>query len=164
MTIIDELREIGLATRLQRLSDAMRKDVTQIYKEHHLDFESKWFPVLYVMIKKSPISVVELANEIGFAHPSIIALVKEMEKKKLIKSVESKTDGRKRMLSLTPKAIRMTDQLQFLWDDIKKAAKIFSDSPHQLLKAIEETEKILRKESFYTRIKKIQAKRKKLYK
>ena len=54
--LINELGELALSTRLMRLSEGMRKDVTRIYNEHGIDFESKWFPVLYVLSKRSPLN------------------------------------------------------------------------------------------------------------
>lgn len=147
--IINEAGELAISTRLQRLGDIIRKDATRIYQEHHLDFESKWFSVLYVLMNKTPISVTELAEEIGYAHTSIIALVKEMEKKKLIQSKSDKNDGRRRMLSLTPKAIQMESEMKKLWDNLEIVLKDIS--ANGLLTAVEETEKRLKKVSFYER-------------
>lgn len=151
--IINEAGEIALSTRLQRLGDIIRKDVTRIYQEHHLDFEAKWFSLIYVIMHKSPISITELADEIGYAHPSIIALVKEMERKKLIKSTASKLDGRKRMLTLTPKVLEMEDELQKLWKNLEIVLN--NINAKDLLKAVEETEKKIQKDSFYERYQKL---------
>jgi hypothetical protein len=52
MGIIDEAGILALATRLQRLSDMMRKDGLQIYKDHGIAFEPKWFPVIYTLHHK----------------------------------------------------------------------------------------------------------------
>src|SRR6185437_13304281 len=114
--MIDELGELALSTRLMRLSEWTRRDVTKIYREYGIAFESKWFPVLYVLSRRGPLGVVELAQELGYSHPSVIALVREMEKQKLIRSAMSKADGRKRMLELTPKAMEWEKKMQPLWD------------------------------------------------
>lgn len=161
MNLINELGELALSTRMVRLSEQCRRDVTRIYKEHHLDFESKWFPVLYVLSKKKTLGVIELADEIGYTHPSVIALVKEMQKKKLVKSVPSKTDGRMRMLSLTQKAADMMDEFKPLWDDFRAVSKqVYNNGGSSLLKAVEDCEAALEKESYYQRYKKLEAKKK----
>ncbi len=157
MNMIDELGELALSTRLMRLSEVIRKDITRIYMDHELEFESKWFPVFYVLSQKSPLCVIELAEEIGYAHPSVIALVREMEKKKLVRSVANKTDGRKRMLSLTPKAKTMVDQLKPLWDNFRIVARQIYSKENNLLNAIEATEANLGKVSYYDRYKKMEA-------
>jgi DNA-binding MarR family transcriptional regulator len=156
--LINELGELALSTRLMRLSEGMRKDVTRIYREHGIDFESKWFPVLYVLSKRSPLGVLELANEIGYTHPSVIALVKEMEKKKLVKSSPGKDDGRKRMLHLTQKAIDMVKALEPLWQVMRLASKQVYNNGSSLLKAVEDAEAALEAEGYYERYRKAELK------
>jgi DNA-binding MarR family transcriptional regulator len=160
MNLINELGELALSTRMVRLSEQCRRDVTRIYKEHHLDFESKWFPVLYVLSQKKSSGVIELADEIGYTHPSVIALVKEMQKKKLVKSVPSKTDRRMRMLSLTQKAQNMIHEFKPLWDDFRSVSKQDYNNGSSLLKAVEDCEAALEKESYYQRYKKLEVKKK----
>src|SRR3954469_16967754 len=99
MNIIEEIGPLAVAARLQRLADMIRKDGVLIYKDNDIDFEPKWFPVIYVLDRKGPLSIVDLANEIGLAHPSVIQLVKELEAKKLVKSSSHKVDKRRRMLT-----------------------------------------------------------------
>jgi DNA-binding MarR family transcriptional regulator len=149
--MIDELGELALSTRLMRLSDWTRKDVTKIYQEYGIAFESKWFPVLYILSRKAPLSVMELTEELGYAHPSVIALVKEMEKQKLVRSIPSKTDGRKRMLELTPKAIEWEKKMQPLWDRMRLVAARIYNNGSSLLKAIMDVEAALNECSFYDR-------------
>src|ERR1700743_528724 len=100
MNVIDSSGLLAIATRLQRLSDQFRKEGALIYKTQGIDFEPKWFPVIYTIYHRPEISVVELAVEIGYAHPSTIILLKELEKEKLIRSKKDKQDERKRMLLL----------------------------------------------------------------
>jgi len=159
MGIIDELGELAIATRLLRLSEQTRRDVTRIYKEHHLDFESKWFPVLYVLNKKPGLGIVELANEIGYTHQSVIVLVKEMQKEKLVKSALHKSDGRKRELTLTQKALDMIKEFKPLWADFITLNRKVFNSETNMLKAIEATEAVLRKESYYERYRKMKEKK-----
>jgi DNA-binding MarR family transcriptional regulator len=161
MTIIEEIRELAISTRLMRLADAIRRDATVIYREHGIAFESKWFPVLFVLSKKPSLGIVELADEIGYSHPSVIALVKEMQKAKLIKSAGHKSDGRKRMISLSPKGLVTMKELETLLADIHTVVKKISDNDDNLMNAIEQTEDALSRESFYDRYKKLEAKRKK---
>ena len=86
-----------------------------------------------------------------FRSPSVIALVKEMEKQKLVRSVPSKTDGRKRMLELTPKAIEWQKKMQPLWDRMRLVAARIYNNGSSLLKAIMDVEAALNECSFYDR-------------
>src|ERR1700761_5734207 len=112
MNVIDDSGILAIATRLQRLSDLLRKDGTMIYKAQGIDFEPKWFPVIYTLYRKPGLSVVELAAEIGYAHPSTILLLKELEKAKLIKSKKDRQDERKRLLHLTEKGQHLVSEMQ----------------------------------------------------
>ena len=73
MDLIKDIGALAIASRMQKFVDTMRKDASAIYKEHGIDFESKWFPIIYILGKKSPLGVMELSNELGYAHPSVIA-------------------------------------------------------------------------------------------
>ena len=86
MNVIDESGILAISTRLQRLSEKIRKEGFLVYKENGINFEPKWFPVIYTLHLKPILSVVELATEIGYTHPSTITLLKELEKEKLIRS------------------------------------------------------------------------------
>ena len=83
MNVIDESGILAISTRLQRLAETLRKDGVLIYKANNIDFEPKWFPVIYTLHFKHVLSVVEIANEIGYTHPSTISLLKELEKENL---------------------------------------------------------------------------------
>ena len=152
MPIIDDLGPLAVAARLHRLADTIRRDGTQVYKAHGIDFEPKWFAVIYVLHQNGPTSVVDLAAEIGIAHPSVIQLVKELEAKQLVKSSPDKTDGRKRNLSLTPKAKTLIKKMEPVWAKIRAAVTELTKTENNLMNAMMETEEKLKSEDFYTRV------------
>ncbi|MGF7079944.1 MarR family winged helix-turn-helix transcriptional regulator [Mucilaginibacter sp. UYCu711] len=157
MGVIDESGILAIATRMQRLSEQMRKDGLLIYKAHGIDFEPKWFPVIYTLYFKPLLSVVELANEIGYSHPSTITLLKELEKLKLIKSGKDKADERKRLVQLTEKGKALIEQMKPVWQIMIAAATQLTDTQNNLMKAIAEVEQQMEIQSFYQRAKVIMA-------
>lgn len=150
--IIDDLGPLAVAARLQRLADTIRRDGVLVYQEHGIDFEPKWFPVVYVLHKKGPTSVVDLAAEVGIAHPSVIQLVKELEAKKLVKSSSDKTDGRRRLLSLTPDAVKLIKKMEPVWEKIRAGVTELVQTENNLMQAMIETEERLKQENFYARV------------
>ncbi|TND08568.1 MAG: MarR family transcriptional regulator [Bacteroidetes bacterium] len=152
MNILEEIGPLAVAARLQRLADTIRRDGTVIYKKHGIDFEPKWFPVVYVLKRKGALSVVDLAGEVGLAHPSVIQLVKELEAKELVKSSSDKADGRRRLLTLTPKAQKLVTKMEPVWDKIRAAVAEMVKTENNLMKAIAETEEQLKRENFYMRV------------
>ncbi|MDX6191260.1 MarR family transcriptional regulator [Flavobacterium sp. Fl-318] len=151
MNIIDEIGVLALSTRLQRLSEQLRKDGALVYKSFDIDFEPKWFPVIYTLHIKEMLSVVEIANEIGYTHPSTISLLKELEKLKIISSKKDKLDERKRLIVLTSKGKELVVKMQPVWNLIRNVLTEISDNQNNLLKAIEEAEQKLASQSFFQR-------------
>jgi DNA-binding MarR family transcriptional regulator len=154
MNIINESGILGISTRLQRLSEQLRRDGFQIYKANGINFEPKWFPVIYTLHFKPILSVVELAAEIGYTHPSTISLLKELEKQKLIRSKKDKQDERKRLILLTEKGKKLLQQMQPVWQTMVDALTELTNTSNNIMKAIEEVEAQLNDKSFMDRAKK----------
>jgi DNA-binding MarR family transcriptional regulator len=151
MNIIDESGILAISTRLQRLSEQIRKDGAQIYKAYDIDFEPKWFPVVFTLAKKQSLGIMDLATEIGYTHPSTISLLKEMEKEKLIRSKKDKNDERKRLVQLTPKAEELILKMKPVWELMIAAMAEATETQDNLLKAITQVEEKLKEQSFLQR-------------
>jgi DNA-binding MarR family transcriptional regulator len=151
MNVIDQSGILGIATRLQRLSDRLRKDGLSIYKDHGIDFEPKWFPVIFSLHVKPLMSVVELAHEIGYTHPSTISLLKELEEQNLIRSVKDTKDERRRLIQLTNKGAALIERMKPVWEIMITAITALVDTKNNLMKAIVEAEEQLEKQSFLQR-------------
>jgi len=155
MNVIDESGILAISTRLQRLSEQIRKEGFLFYKENGINFEPKWFPVIYTLHLKRVLSVVQLAAEIGYTHPSTITLLKELEKEKLILSKKDKHDERKRLLQLSNKGKNLVEQMQPVWGIIISAITELTNTQNNLMKAIIEVEQQLQHKSFFERAKTI---------
>lgn len=157
MNVIDESGILAISTRLQRLADTLRKDGVLIYKANNIDFEPKWFPVIYTLHFKPILSVVEIANEIGYTHPSTISLLKELEKEKLIRSKKDKADERKRLIQLTTKGHALVEQMKPVWEIMKGAAAELANTQNNLMKAIAEVEEQISEQSFFARAQRLRS-------
>ena len=78
MNIIDESGILAISTRLQRLSEQLRKDGALFYKSYGIDFEPKWFPVCSLYHQE--VERVEIANEIGSHIPRPLVLKERKNK------------------------------------------------------------------------------------
>lgn len=151
MNVINEAGILAISTRLHRLSEQLRKDGAMIYKAFGIDFELKWFPVIFTIYKKEIASVVEIANEIGYTHPSTITLLKELEKLELITWKKDKQDERKRLFMLTPKGHELIDRMKPVWELMSTVLGDIADNKNNLLAAIDEAEQKIASQSFYQR-------------
>ena len=151
MNVINEAGILAISTRLHRLSEQLRKDGAMIYKAFGIDFELKWFPVIFTIHQKEWASVVEIANEIGYTHPSTITLLKELEKLELIEWKKDKQDERKRLFLLTSKGKELIEEMKPVWELMSQVLSDIADNPNNLLTAIDEAEEKLANQSFYQR-------------
>lgn len=151
MNVINESGILAISTRLQRLSEQLRKDGALLYKSFDIDFEPKWFPVIYTLYHKEVLSVVEIANEIGYTHPSTISLLKELEKQKIIRSKKDRQDERKRLIQLTVKGQELILKMKPVWDIMSEVLNEITDNENNLLKAINEAENKITSQSFLQR-------------
>ncbi|MBN2091579.1 MarR family transcriptional regulator/GNAT family N-acetyltransferase [candidate division KSB1 bacterium] len=123
MDIIKELAELAFASRLKRLSERLAKDVSRLYHRLDLDFEARWFAILYSLNQHSPQAITELAQSLGLTHTAINQLTNEMMKKHLLSSSKEKRDERKRLIYLTPEGEAIINKLAPVWEEIRKATK-----------------------------------------
>ncbi len=151
MNVIDQSGILGIATRLQRLSDRIRKDGLSVYQDHGIDFEPKWFPVIYALHVKPLLSVVELAHEIGYTHPSAISLLKELEEQNLIRSVKDTADERRRLVQLTHKGSALIERMKPVWEIMITVITELVNTKNNLMQAIIEVEEQVEKQSFLQR-------------
>ena len=111
-----ELGTLGFVTRLKRISDAMLHDGRRMYKHLGCDIEPNWFAIFKLLEKYGELTVTEIADKIGFAHPSVIAIVNKMLKSGYLSEKKSPTDSRKRILILTAKAIEKLPEFERIWE------------------------------------------------
>ncbi|MEZ5425121.1 MAG: helix-turn-helix domain-containing GNAT family N-acetyltransferase [Pyrinomonadaceae bacterium] len=113
---VRELDFLGFVTRLKRISDAMLHDGRRLYKELGMDIEPNWFVILKLLRKHGEMPITEIADRIGFAHPSVISIVNKMTRAGYLTSKKCSDDSRRRLLGLTPKAREKMPEFEKVWD------------------------------------------------
>lgn len=158
--IVNKLGALAFASRLRILSDKLSQDVGRIYKHQNLDFEPKWFLVFYQLTLKSPMSITEIAENIGKTHPAVNQIASEMLKAGIILASEDEKDKRKRLLSLSEKGNRLLIDLKPIWEDVNNANIQLIDSfTPNFLYYLNQIEKMLELKNMYERIKEINKQR-----
>ena len=152
--LLEKLGSLAFASRLKRLSDLLMSDVSKLYKEHHVNFEPRWFALLFMLHQENQISIVNAARALGFSHPAIIQLLEQMEKEKLVKTLQSKADARKRIITLTEKGRKTFESIQPLLAAIQKAnEELLNNSDALFLKRLGKVEQAYREKNIYQRVK-----------
>jgi DNA-binding MarR family transcriptional regulator len=151
--LIKDLRELALGSHMKRLLERTDKDISSIYRELGMDFEARWFSLLYLLNKSSPMTVTGAAECLGYTHPAINKIAAQMSRKGLLTSSVSTKDRRKRLLCLSRKGRETAALLEPVWEDIRAVLlELLQASDHNLLLAIEEFERLLDERDLYNRI------------
>ncbi|MEL6560302.1 MAG: helix-turn-helix domain-containing protein, partial [Bacteroidota bacterium] len=150
----DEIGEMALGSRLRALSNTLTEDAQQIYQLYDVELKPKWFPVFYFLSNQNTgVSITTIANEVGQSHPSIIKIVREMSKAKLVVEQKDEIDGRKNNISLTEKGLIITSKIQDQYADVESAVKdILDQTKHNIWLALQEFEYLLNEKSLLKRV------------
>lgn len=153
MDIIRQLGELALASRLRRLAERLQRDATRLYQEHDLEFEARWFPLVYLLRRGDSMPLTTAARLLAVTHPAVHQMAGELTTRGLLRSDKDKGDVRRRLLVLTPEGRALCDRLAPLWDDVADATRelVASNAPH-LLSGLERIERSLDESSIYDRV------------
>ncbi len=127
MKNINEIGILACGTRMKRLYDHLTFDGKTIYQSCGLDFEPKWFTIIFALIQEKERSVTDLSNVLGLSHPTIIQSLKELEKKNWVVSRKSETDGRIRLVSLSKEAKEKVPELENVWAQMRQAFEVVNN-------------------------------------
>jgi DNA-binding MarR family transcriptional regulator/GNAT superfamily N-acetyltransferase len=151
--LIKHLGELAFATRLKRLAESLQADVGRIYREMDVDFEPKWFTMLYALYHNEMMSVNELSALLKLTHPAIIQFAEQMQGKRLVQFVKDKKDARKKLIRLTEKGRNVFKGIEPILTEIEMANREFlRESGIDVLGVVERMEKQLELKSMYSRI------------
>lgn len=151
--LIKHLGELAFATRLKRLAESLQADIGKIYREMNIDFEPKWFTMLYALYHNNKMSIVELASLLGLSHPAIIQFAEQMHAKKIVVFLKDRKDARKKMIQLTAKGRNVFEGIEPVLTEIEIANRQFMrETGTDVLGLLEQMEKQLQLKSMYQRV------------
>ncbi|MBB5619974.1 DNA-binding MarR family transcriptional regulator/predicted GNAT family N-acyltransferase [Pedobacter cryoconitis] len=160
MEFFNQVGKKAIGSRLRMLTEKITEDAAQIYQCYDIDMQPKWFPVFYVLSQGEAMTITAIAKEIGHSHPSVSKIIGEMAKKGLVDEKKDETDGRRNMVSLSPKGDEITVKIQNQYADLDQAvADIAAQSRNDLWKAMEEWEFLLGQKTLLRRVQEIKKER-----
>jgi len=120
----DFIKELGyraLDNRLKRISDRMSHDTRKFFKEININVEPSWHLVFKLLKANGWITMVEIAEQLGYSHPSTVVLLKKMASKGYIVSEKDTDDKRKQYIKLTQKSYDLLPELERIWNSCENA-------------------------------------------
>jgi len=151
--LIKQLGPLALGSRLRRLSDRLYKDISEIYARLDLEFEPRWFPVLYLLSENQAMAVTEVAQHVGLTHPAVHQIAGAMDAAGLLDSARDSDDQRRRLLQLSPRGRELAAALRPVWASIAAAsAELAASNDGDLLDMLDGIEAALDAESMVERV------------
>ncbi|REC46148.1 MarR family winged helix-turn-helix transcriptional regulator [Chryseobacterium pennipullorum] len=152
----DFIKDLGykaLDSRLKRISDRMSHDVRKFYKEFGIDVEPNWYLIFMLLQKQGEISITDIAEPLGYSHPSVVVIVKKMADKGYLTIKRDRADKRKQIISLSSKSTEMLPQLERVWDSCEKAILKMLSEDLAILGYLDHIDQELKNDSFHHRFK-----------
>ncbi|UCC78878.1 MAG: MarR family transcriptional regulator [Candidatus Zixiibacteriota bacterium] len=138
---------------MRRLLNRLLGDGQKVYRSQKIDFAVSWFPIFHILANRSPMTLTEIANALGMAHPSVIEVTDEMIKKGYVESRRGREDRRRRHLFLTKKGEKTVARLEPIWEAFKQAAdEACGEYGNDFWESIRKIEQALDERSMYERI------------
>ena len=148
---MDSLRgfgEIGLGSRLKRLSDQMMKEIQLVYKHFSIDFDPYLFPILKIVKHQEGITNSEIKERLSYTQPAITQAINKLLAKQLVIVSQHKVDKRKKVIALSEQGEALITQMQPLWESMEKVVKRYTHfSSNSLIEHINKLEDQLEKQS-----------------
>ncbi|NJK96738.1 MAG: MarR family transcriptional regulator [Bacteroidales bacterium] len=69
-------------------------EVSRVYKLQNIRFEPVWFPIFFLLDKKGPLSLTEIAQELEVSHSAISQMITQLQSKKLVEIQSDQSDAR----------------------------------------------------------------------
>jgi len=123
MQYLHDLGPLAIASRLRNLTDLLVLDMVRVYRSQGLEFEPRWFTFVHLISNKGPLSVTQIARELGQTHPAANQVANALEKHGYITSRKDKKDQRKRIIGLSEKGKKLVTLLLPLWNAVESAVQ-----------------------------------------
>lgn len=155
MSDSDFSRDAGssaLGARLRRLSEQFDRDATRVYAARGIAFEQRWFGPLNQIVRNGPLTIGEIAQKLRITHVSVSQAARSLEAAGLVVSHADASDGRRRVVSLTPEGHARVRELAPMWAAFDTAAAVLDREAGDVVQALDRLDDALARRSLFERI------------
>ena len=126
---MDALRgfgELGLGSRLKRLSEYILREAQAVYDHFNIDFDPYLFPIIKVIAQKDGVTNGEICQNLNLTQPAITQAINKLIKKELVTIESDAIDKRKKNIHLSKKGSDVVAQMKPLWKVIDAVVKDYT--------------------------------------
>lgn len=141
--------ELGLGSRLKRISEYLMKETQLVYNHYNIDFDPYLFPIFKIITNKDGVTNSEIQKALHFTQPAITQAVNKLNDKGLIDFKSDNLDKRKKIIVLSKKGESVLIKLKPIWKNIDIALKDYTlETSSSLIEHLNSLENKLNNKSF----------------
>ncbi|MCU0634905.1 MAG: bifunctional helix-turn-helix transcriptional regulator/GNAT family N-acetyltransferase, partial [Gemmatimonadaceae bacterium] len=146
----------ALGSRLRRLSDRFTADAATVFGAYSVPIDPRAFPLVYALAHEGAMSVGQLARHLGVTHAWVSQVAKQLVADDILTVERGDADARVSVLSLSARGRAVMPTLETQVRDVRVAVDdLLGDMQHNLLRAIEEAERLLDQAGFAERVQRV---------
>jgi DNA-binding MarR family transcriptional regulator/ribosomal protein S18 acetylase RimI-like enzyme len=140
-------------SRLKKIGENITSQVGKICRDHKVDFETRWIPVISALFEKGELSVQSLADYLGITHPAVVQLTNQLLEKGFIKTEKLTADKRVKIISITEKGKEKFELLKPTLNEIESSINsLLSKTGYDVMDVISKLEDSLASEKIIKNI------------
>lgn len=141
--------ELGIGSRLKRLSDAFMKDTQIVYDYFNIDFDPYLFPIFRIISTKNGVTTSEIQHSLNYTQPAITQAINKLDTKGYLLFKTDDIDKRKKIIFLSNKGKDTLIKLKPIWNSIDYVIKdITTERSSSLIDLVNIIENKLHQNSF----------------
>jgi DNA-binding MarR family transcriptional regulator len=127
MSIYKKTGALLFGTRLKRLSDKFFTDLSEIYKEENISFETSWFPVFYLLDNQHEVTISYIARQLEITHSGASQMVTSLKKKGFVQISQVCEDKRIKTVTLTLQGGKKLAEIKPIWHALQESMVDIND-------------------------------------
>ncbi|WP_166627737.1 GNAT family N-acetyltransferase [Tenacibaculum caenipelagi] len=153
MDALQGIGEIGIGSRLKRVSEYMMRETQIVYDTFDIDFDPYLFPTFKIIKNKDGVTNTEINASLRTTQPATTQAINKLMKKRLIELKEDKDDKRKKIIYLSEKGKKLVQKITPIWNSIEETIKEYTCiKSNSLIEHLNILEEKFQKKSFSTAI------------
>ncbi|WP_347926130.1 bifunctional helix-turn-helix transcriptional regulator/GNAT family N-acetyltransferase [Pontimicrobium sp. SW4] len=149
MDALRGLGELGLGSRLKRVSEYVMKETQIVYDYFNIGFDPYLFPIFKIIAHKKGVTNSEIQNSLQFTQPAITQAINKLSNKGLIIYKSDKIDKRKKIVHLSKKGKDLLKTIKPIWKSIDIVIKEYTlETSSSLIEHLNSLENKLNTKSF----------------
>jgi DNA-binding MarR family transcriptional regulator len=141
-----------LGTLLRHLIEVLDGAVETAYSSIDKSYRPRFTPIVRALIESNRMSIKDISTQAGVSHSAISQTVAQMVKGGFARSRPG-TDGRERLIELTPRTLRLLPKIERQWKITESAVRALErELSTSLSSVVRETIAALQNKSFAVRL------------